>query len=95
MKLFKILCVLALVFAFTTIAYAETQSVKVSGDIALRTFARNNYDLDNDDAVATNNGAESTDWASYLLSTAEVQIDADLTDNVSGVIRLVNQRVWG
>lgn len=105
MKLFKVLCVLALVFAVSTIAYAETQSVKVSGDITLRAFARNNYDLDNDDpgplvapavadpnlvgplgtaATRLNAGVESTDWATYLLNTAEVQIDADLTDNVSG-----------
>ncbi|MFQ5952924.1 MAG: alginate export family protein [Candidatus Omnitrophota bacterium] len=103
MKLFKVLCVLALVFAVSTIAYAETQSVKVSGDIALRAFARNNYDLDNDDpgvlvgtgGGALNVGSMSSDWATYLLNTAEVQIDADLTDNVSGVIRLINQRTWG
>jgi hypothetical protein len=95
MKLFKIACVLVLVFAVSAVAYAETQSVKVSGDIALRTFARNNYDLDNDDANAAVTGIESTDWATYLLSTTEVQVEADLTDNVSGVIRLVNQKVWG
>ena len=94
MKLLKVLCVFVLVFAVSAIAYAETQSVKVSGDITMRTFARNNYDLDNDDIEPITGGA-STDWATYLLSTAEVQIDADLTDNVSGVIRLVNQRVWG
>ena len=28
------------------------------------------------------------------MSTVETQIDADLTDNVSAVIRLVNQRDW-
>jgi len=100
MRFLKVLCVVAIIFAISTIAYAETQSVKVSGDITLRSFLRRNYDLDNDDGPGTTNnaagtGQESTDWASYLTSTAEVQIDADLTDNVSGVIRLVNQRVWG
>ncbi len=94
MKCLKVLCVLALVFAVSAVAYAETQSVKVSGDIALRAFARGDYDLNRDDAEV-NTGGESNDWATYLLSTAEVQVDADLTDNVSGVIRLVNQRVWG
>ena len=96
MRFVKVMLVLALVFAVSAIAYAETQSVKVSGDITLRSFARNNYDLDNDDAATPANlDHESTDWATYLTSTAEVQIDADLTDNVSGVIRLINQRVWG
>jgi len=94
MRLFKVMMVLALVFAVSAIAYAETQSVKVSGDIAMRSFARNNYDLDSNDAEA-GTGEEASDWATYLTSTAEVQIDADLTDNVSGVIRLVNQRTWG
>jgi hypothetical protein len=87
--------VLALVLTVSAIAYAETQSVKVSGDITVRTFARNNYDLDNDDPNPFQFGVQSTDWATHLMSTTEVQIDADLTDNVSGVIRLVNQRVWG
>ncbi|MBD3379323.1 MAG: hypothetical protein GF408_02555 [Candidatus Omnitrophica bacterium] len=95
MKLMKVLCVIALVFAVSAIAYAETQSVKVSGDITLRSFLRNNYDLDASDADNSNTGLQTNNWASYLTSTAEVQIDADLTDNVSGVVRLVNQRVWG
>ncbi|MFH1665574.1 MAG: alginate export family protein [Candidatus Omnitrophota bacterium] len=95
MKLLKVFCVLALVFVVSTIAYAETQSVKVSGDITLRSLTRGDFDLDRDDAALVNTGSQSTDWATHLMSTAEVQIDADLTDNVSGVIRLVNQRVWG
>ncbi len=95
MRLLKVLCVMALVIAVSAIAYAETQSVKVSGDITLRTFARDNYDLDNNDPNDVMTGEESTDWATYLTSTAEIQIDADLTDNVSGVIRIINQRVWG
>jgi len=95
MRFLKVLCVVALVFAMSAIAYAETQSVKVSGDIALRAFARDDYDLNADDANTTMTGVESTDWANFMTSTAEVQIDADLTDNVAGVIRLINQRVWG
>ncbi|MBU0683577.1 MAG: alginate export family protein [Candidatus Omnitrophota bacterium] len=101
MKLLKVLCVIALVFAVSAVAYAETQSVKISGDIAMRGFARGNYDLNNDPVaietgvVGADTGAISTAWATFLQSTAEVQIDADLTDNVGGVIRLVNQRVWG
>ncbi|MBD3295756.1 MAG: hypothetical protein GF392_00115, partial [Candidatus Omnitrophica bacterium] len=94
MRFVKVLCVMALVLAVSAVAYAETQSVKVSGDIGIRSFARDNYDLDKNDTEGAN-GTQSSDWATYLMSTAEVQIDADLTDNVSGVIRLVNQRIWG
>jgi len=95
MRVLKVVCVLAIVFAISAIAYAETQSVKISGDITLRAFARDDFDLDSSDADYSNYGQQSNDWATFLQSTAEVQIDADLTDNVSGVIRLVNQRVWG
>jgi len=96
MRFVKIMLVLALVFAVSAIAYAETQSVKISGDLTMRTFARNNYDLDNADPTnPVSTDRESTDWATHLMSTAEVQIDADLTDNVSAVIRLINQREWG
>jgi hypothetical protein len=92
MKFVKIICVVALVFAFSAVAYAETQSVKVSGDITARAFMRDNMDLNSRDTGHTD---VSTNTQSFLMSTAEVQIDADLTDNVSGVIRLINQRAWG
>jgi alginate export protein len=97
MKLFKVMLVLALVFTVSAVAYAETQSVKVSGDLTMRAFARQNLDLSSGDyggnPVVSNDA--TTDWATYLTNTAEIQIDADLTDNVSGVVRLVNQRLWG
>ncbi|MFH1847266.1 MAG: alginate export family protein [Candidatus Omnitrophota bacterium] len=95
MRFLKALCVVALVFAVSAAAYAETQSVKVSGDITLRGLARHAYDLDNGRAALVNDGTVSSSWATHLMSTAELQVDADLTDNVSGVVRLVNQRVCG
>lgn len=99
MKFLKVLCVLAMVFAVSAVAYAETQSVKVSGDIAMRAFARDNYDLSKNDLDATDvaggSSSQTNNWATFLQSTAEVQVEADLTDNVSGVVRLLNQRVWG
>ncbi|MFC1570869.1 alginate export family protein [Candidatus Omnitrophota bacterium] len=96
MKFLKVICVIAMVFAISAVAYAETQSVKISGDIAARAFARDNYDLisDHNDQTVPPNGGSSSDWSTFLQSTVEIQIDADLTDNVSGVIRLLNQRVW-
>jgi hypothetical protein len=93
MKFVKIVCAIALVFAFTAVAHAETQSVKVSGDITARAFMRDNMDLNSRDNNSTLNA--STNEQSFLMSTVELQVDADLTDNVSGVIRLVNQRAWG
>ena len=42
-------------------------------------------------APRTGNTRTNQEW---IMSTAEIQIDADLTDNVQTVIRLVNQRDW-
>ena len=111
MKLLRTICVLAVALCFVTSAYAGTQSVKISGDLTMRSLFRGNYDLDQNHSetlpTAVNvayptlpggrrllNIPGSNDWESYFMSTAEVQIDADLTDNVSAVIRLLNQRDW-
>ncbi|MBI4335851.1 MAG: alginate export family protein [Candidatus Omnitrophica bacterium] len=75
--------------------YAEVQNVKVSGDIAARYIIRANYDLDKNEtagATSSSGGLDNTD--DYLQSSAEVQVDADLTDNVATCVRLVNQRTW-
>lgn len=88
MRLLKGLCILALAIAFTIPVYAETQSIKLSGDLAVRYIGRDDYDFN----------AYDTDYAdtdgSYFMHNAEVQLDADLTDNVSVTIRLVNQTDW-
>jgi len=106
MKLFRAICVVALVLGLTVGAYAGTQSVKISGDLTVRSLFRGDYDFDrnHDEAAASltalPGGAQmltapgSNDWENYFMTTTEVQIDADLTDNVSAVIRLVNQRDW-
>ncbi|MFA5145991.1 MAG: alginate export family protein [Candidatus Omnitrophota bacterium] len=100
MKFLNVLCVLALALCFMVSgAYAETQSVKVSGDLAIRGFYRDSYDYVSKPAedvaagLGTRTGIQQSnqDW---IMSTAEVQVEADLTDNVQTVIRLANQRDW-
>ncbi len=95
MRLLKGLCVLVLAIGLTGLVYAETQSVKISGDLTIRSIFRGDYDLDRNHAeeVSTRTGNQD-DWQTYFMTTTEVQIDADLTDNVSAVIRLYNQRDW-
>ena len=88
MKLLRGLFILALLVAFTIPVYAETQSIKLSGDLAVRYIGRTNYDFNQwDDDTADTDG-------SYFMHNAEVQLDADLTDNVAVTIRLVNQTDW-
>lgn len=94
MRFISILCVLALVFCFAASAYAETQSVKVSGDLTMRGFWRNQWDFQGSpNEPDPRTGIDSSEQG-WFMSTTEVEIDADLTDNVSTVIRLLNQRDW-
>jgi len=96
MKFLRALCLIALLIAIALPVYAETQSVKLSGDIIIRGIDRNNYDFNKWNA----NGVQPTtrDFnaadANYFMTTTEVQLDADMTDNVSATIRVVNQRDW-
>ncbi len=107
MKFLRVLSVLALAALIATSAYAETQNVKVSGDLAIRGFARDNYGLNSEAFTGAPNEAVNTAGGpgvimsdisrpnqGWFMSTTEVQIDADLTDNVSTCVRLVNQRDW-
>jgi hypothetical protein len=97
MRFFKVLCVLALALFITASAYAETQSVKVSGDLTMRGIFRNAYDyLDHppEDAAGQAIGQETAGDQSWFMSVVGLRVDADLTDNVSTVVRLINQRDW-
>ena len=97
MRFLRVLCVLALVLLFAGAAYAETQSVKVSGDLTIRGLYRDRYDYlpkaqeTETDQPRTGRTSTTQDW---FMTTTEVQVDADLTDNVQTVIRLLNQRDW-
>ncbi|MDD5428568.1 MAG: alginate export family protein [Candidatus Omnitrophica bacterium] len=96
MKVLRILCVLALTLCVTASVYAETQSVKVSGDLTMRGIYRNQYDLlssEVENQYGDNSNQSSTEQ-SWAMTVAAVQVDADLTDNVTTVIRVLNQRDW-
>ncbi len=87
MKKFLII-ILALAFAvgLTCAAYAEVQNVKVSGDITAIGFGRDLH-LNKNTAITGKN--------SGIASIARVKVSADLTDNVSTTVRLLNERYWG
>ena len=70
--------------------YAAVQNVKVSGDISLSGVMRNHLTLK--DSAGVTDFSESIN---ALLSQVRVRVDADLTDNVSTTVRLLNERVWG
>src|SRR3989338_9020467 len=108
MKHLRALFVLALVVGFAVPAFAETQNVKVSGSLDAYWIYRVNFDLkDNNDSGAipvgsavpdsggtTNLTGHSSEADDYFMSITQIEVSADLTDNVSTVINLVNQRDW-
>ena len=87
-RFLKLMSILAIVALIAVPAFAEVQNVKVSGDIDSKMINRNNYDFNN-----YVSGTQDKD--TWFTSTARVQIDADLTDNVSTSVRLLNERDWG
>lgn len=86
----------ALVVGLAFAAYAEVQNVKVSGDLTVMGVARDNFDLTKVPEprvnMTSNNNLDDKDRD--ILSIARVRVDADLTDNVTATVRLLNERVW-
>ncbi|MCX5701456.1 MAG: alginate export family protein [Candidatus Omnitrophica bacterium] len=84
----RLIIILAVAFmlGLSLAAYAEVQNVKVSGDILMRAISRSDLTLNPD---------VNKYKASGITSQVRVRVDADLTDNVSTTIRLLNERSWG
>ncbi len=89
-------------------SFAEVQNVKVGGEVTVTGFHRKNLRLSED---VFNNGASQPTSStagqvtaasqlgpsgdSFLQQLTAVNVGADLTENVSAEIRVINQRVWG
>ena len=94
-----LILVTALIAGLAIPAYAEVQNIKVSGDITARFVERGQMDFRTGGATDVGGDPELVgnrydDVISALLSTVRLRVDADLTENVSAVVRLINERVW-
>ena len=105
MKILTMFCALVLAVALTAPVYAEVQNVKVSGDISIYGLTRDNYTTTGSGSGRLVNGATAAEGASsdgfpealsadYYATITRLRIDADLTDNVSTLVRLINERDW-
>ena len=103
----KKLLVAAIAVLIASPAFAAIQNVKVSGDIQTTYVSRSdfglgsltsaadnaiNYPLGGAPAVGTPTGLKSQ---SLVAEQTRVRVDADLSDNVSATVRLINERAWG
>jgi hypothetical protein len=78
---------MAAILLLSVPAFAAVENIKVSGDINEQFVWR---DLSMGGTVYNQMDSES-----YLYSQVRLRFDADLTENVSGVIRLLDERTWG
>jgi len=89
MRKLTFICALAIVFAVSTVAFAEVQSIRVSGEI-------NTYGIYRGAGSSEVIYWDTTrsDNESFIESTIGLNFDADLTENVAAHLRLVSQRDW-
>lgn len=87
-------CVVVLALAIAMPVFAAVQNVKVSGDLNVQGVSRSDFSLQRDVSPYIITAARSAEHQNVLLSTARLRVDAELTDNVSVVVRLLNERVW-
>jgi len=86
----KKLLVAALMVVLGTPAFAAIQNVKVSGDITESYLNDSSFDL----GSAQNSGPNGLYKQSVFLSQVRLRVDADLSDNVSTTVGLINERAW-
>ncbi|MCM8797547.1 MAG: alginate export family protein [Candidatus Omnitrophica bacterium] len=88
----RLIMILALAFlvGIVYMAYAEVQDLKVSGDL---TALAANRQLSVTD-LTTGTDVNKRNPSSFLGSILRLRVDANLTDNVSTSIRLLNERYW-
>ena len=83
----SILVAVVLMVALVAVpAFASVQNVKVSGSIDTTYLFRDNFDL----------GADviGDEQQSLFITQTTLQVDADLTDQVSATVALINERAW-
>jgi len=86
-KIWMIL-VAVIIAGLTVPAFAAVESVKVGGDILIYGVYRHNLDL-------TKDTPSSKDQQHFFQTSTRVYVTADLTDMVSAMVRLINERNWG
>ncbi len=95
----KKILVAAIAVLMASPAFAAIQNVKVSGDITSTFVDRNNFDLGDTNAT---NGQGTLPSAvpvglkqqNVFITQTRLRVDADLSDNVSTTVGLINERAW-
>ena len=88
----KLLKILIAVFAVCLVApaFSAVENVKVGGDISIYGVLRGDFDI----TYVAPDSVKQED-IHFFQTSARVYVSADLSDNVSTMIRLINERDWG
>jgi len=86
----KKLLAAALFLVLATPAFAAVQNVKVDGDITETYLDRSDFDL----GLDVNRTPVGLKSQSVGISQVRVNVEADLSDNVSTFVGLLNERAW-
>ena len=81
----KLIALISILAILPLGVFAAVNSVKVSGDITATGISRN----------LSLGGDSSADASDVVASQLRLRIDAALTENVSAVVGLINERLWG
>ena len=88
-----IIAIAVLSVAFIGSSFAAVENIKVSGDINTEVVAR---DLSMGARVQpVSDDGDQNDTENFIFSQVRLRFDADLTEGVSAVVRLINERIWG
>jgi len=87
----KKLLVVAIAVLIASPAFAAVQNVKVSGDIQTTFLDRSDFGL----GYVSSGTPQGLTSQVGVAEQTRVRIDADLTDNVSATVRLINETAWG
>ncbi len=82
----KLMLAVAMLALVAAPAFASVQNVKVSGALTTTSIIRNNFSSTAVGSVAKTN---------EILGQTSLDVSADLTDNVSTKVGLLNERLWG
>ncbi|MBD3264858.1 MAG: hypothetical protein GF375_07125 [Candidatus Omnitrophica bacterium] len=83
----KLLLIAAMSLFVAGGAFAAVDNIRVSGDVKATGLTR-------DLSLGSEEGS-TLDAEDFLFSQVRVRIDADLTEGVQAVVRLINERIWG
>jgi len=86
----KILLALVILSLVAMPAFASVQNIKVGGSIDSSYVSRTNFDLKAVPGV----GIGEDNNQNFFMTQTELNVAADLTDNVSTTVSLINERVW-